>query len=320
MNGGASHLVAPGEGAGPRRWRTPLIGVGVVLALVAGAAGFALLRDDEAPAGPAAAVTESQALATAAAGLQRAQTGTTLPPTTAPPTTMAPPTTVALDQPPGPFTGPTTVVPLAPGYAATVEVANATVATVSAYAEPLARPWPAAAAWTFPQSTLFGTPTAFLITGYAGPDWLKVMLPMKPNGTEGWVHRSEVTVTSTDERLIVDVESRLVQLFAGDRLLASSSAVVGKASTPTPTGTYFVTDLLRTDEPGGVYGPYILATSARSDAFDFFNGGEPIVALHGTNQPGLIGSAASNGCVRLPNEVSTQLASMTPIGTPVYII
>jgi lipoprotein-anchoring transpeptidase ErfK/SrfK len=312
MNGGASQLVPAEEGTGRRRRAWVAGGTAAAIAIVAVVAGFAFLADD----GPSTAPAPADA--TIAPAPVEPPT-TTAAPTTVP-TTTSPPTTVDLSQPPGPYTGPTTLVPLAPGYAGLAEVATAAVPTVSAYAEPLARPWPVMAAWTFPQSTLFGTPTAFLVSGYGGGDWLKVVLPMKPNGTEGWVHRSEVTVTSTDERLIVDVGQRQVQLFAGDRLLATSSAVVGKDSTPTPTGTYFVTDLLRTDEPDGVYGPYILATSARSDAFDFFNGGEPIVALHGTNQPSLIGSAASNGCVRLPNEVSTQLASLTPVGAPVYII
>ena len=34
---------------------------------------------------------------------------------------------------------------------------------------------------------------------------------------------------------------------------------------------------------------------------------------------GLIGSAASNGCVRMPNEVVTLLAETIPAGTPVTV-
>ncbi len=321
MNGGASHLVAGASGGGrSTRWRWALAGAGAAACVLAGTLVFVLAGEE----GPTAPVTLDAARAHAAdaalAGIGRLPSVSTVP-TTAPTTTM-PPTTAATvpDGPPGPYTGPTTTVPLDAGYAAAVEVATATVATVSAYAAPLTGPWPAAATWTFPQATLFGTPTAFLVTGHAGNDWLRVMLPMKPNGTEGWVHRSEVALTVNPTRLVIDLANRQVMLFRGDELLSSSSAVIGKPSTPTPTGTYYVTDLLRTDEPGGVYGPYILATSARSDAFEFFNGGEPIVALHGTNQPGLIGSAASNGCVRLPNDIATRLASLTPIGTPVYVI
>ena len=47
-----------------------------------------------------------------------------------------------------------------------------------------------------------------------------------------------------------------------------------------------------------------------------FDDGLPVIAFHGTNQPDLIGSAASNGCIRMPNEVVTQLAETIPAGYP----
>ena len=71
--------------------------------------------------------------------------------------------------------------------------------------------------------------------------------------------------------------------------------------------------------PNGAYGPWILATSAYSEALDEFDGGLPVIAFHGTNQPDLIGSAASNGCVRMPNDVVDLLADTMPAGTPVTI-
>ena len=45
-----------------------------------------------------------------------------------------------------------------------------------------------------------------------------------------------------------------------------------------------------------------------------------MVAFHGTNQPGLIGTKSSNDCVRMPNDVVTQLANTIPAGTPVDIV
>ena len=47
--------------------------------------------------------------------------------------------------------------------------------------------------------------------------------------------------------------------------------------------------------------------------------GLPVIALHGTNNPGAVGTAVSNGCVRIPDEVVTQLAERLPAGTPVII-
>jgi lipoprotein-anchoring transpeptidase ErfK/SrfK len=62
-----------------------------------------------------------------------------------------------------------------------------------------------------------------------------------------------------------------------------------------------------------------LGLSARSDTVTEFNGGDGIIGIHGTNNPGSIGHAASLGCVRVPNEVITEIASLVPLGTPVLI-
>ncbi len=211
------------------------------------------------------------------------------------------------------------VTPLAADFTGPADIATASVPTISAYAQRPAAPDPTQASWTFPSVTPFGNPMTFLVTSAIG-DWVEVQLPMRPNGTAGWLHRSEVTIAATAKRIVIDRQRRSVEVFDGATQLARSSAVVGKPSTPTPTGTYFVTDLLQTDDPAGVYGPYIIALSARSESFEFWNGQEPLVALHGTNEPELIGTAASNGCIRLPNDVATKLVGLLPLGTPVYVV
>ncbi len=71
---------------------------------------------------------------------------------------------------------------------------------------------------------------------------------------------------------------------------------------------------------GSAYGPYILSLSAFSEALDSFGGGVPVIAIHGTNDPGLIGGAFSNGCIRIPNEAIRVLADNVPMGTPVDIV
>lgn len=242
-------------------------------------------------------------------------TSAAIAPTTAP----APAPSTAPGEKPLPYAGPVEELPLSADGTGPVTVARAAVGNLAVYAQPLQAPAPAFADWRFEATTQFGSPSVFLVTGVSG-DWLRVRLPMKPNEIEGWVHNSEVTLAPVSTRLIVDLASRTVRFFDGAELVAESISVVGKDDTPTPTGVYYVTDLLQMEDPTTVYGPYVLATSARSDAFDLFNGGDPIVALHGTNQPSLLGSAASNGCVRLPNDIATQLASRTALGTPVFIV
>jgi lipoprotein-anchoring transpeptidase ErfK/SrfK len=52
---------------------------------------------------------------------------------------------------------------------------------------------------------------------------------------------------------------------------------------------------------------------------DRFSSGVPAIALHGTNRPDLLGSAASNGCVRMDDTTINLLRSTLPMGTPVDI-
>jgi lipoprotein-anchoring transpeptidase ErfK/SrfK len=80
-----------------------------------------------------------------------------------------------------------------------------------------------------------------------------------------------------------------------------------------------VTEAVWTSNPGGAYGPYIFGLSAHSDVYTEFNGGDGQVGLHGTNQPGLVGRAASNGCVRFPNDEILRMARALPMGVPVHI-
>ena len=76
---------------------------------------------------------------------------------------------------------------------------------------------------------------------------------------------------------------------------------------------------MRQSNPGGAYGPIALATDGYSEVMDEFSTGVPVVALHGTNRPELVGQSVSNGCVRIPNDIVTMLADTVPLGTPVFI-
>jgi lipoprotein-anchoring transpeptidase ErfK/SrfK len=62
-----------------------------------------------------------------------------------------------------------------------------------------------------------------------------------------------------------------------------------------------------------------MATSAYSEELNLFEGGLPIVALHGTNEPDTIGEKASNGCIRIDNDLITVLAEKMPPGVPLIV-
>ncbi|MFV0303011.1 MAG: L,D-transpeptidase [Paracoccus sp. (in: a-proteobacteria)] len=49
------------------------------------------------------------------------------------------------------------------------------------------------------------------------------------------------------------------------------------------------------------------------------NGQDTAIRIHGTTEPGSIGRAVSNGCLRMRNEAVMSLYDQVPVGTPVYV-
>jgi lipoprotein-anchoring transpeptidase ErfK/SrfK len=113
---------------------------------------------------------------------------------------------------------------------------------------------------------------------------------------------------------------RHLELLHYGRVVFQSSAAVGSPESPTPTGFFFVTEVLKLTDPGDVYGPYALGLSGFSNTYYSFEGGPGQIAIHGTNQPWVIGGYASHGCVRLSNADIAVLVQQVPAGTPVDIV
>ncbi len=163
-----------------------------------------------------------------------------------------------------------------------------------------------------------GTQRTFLVRATKG-DWVRVFLPTRPNGSQGWVKRRAVRVYTNGYRLVIRLRSNELRLWRGERMLAKYPVAVGTRSTPTPQGLYYIVELLQPRNPNGSYGPFSFGLSAHSNVLKRFAGGDGRVGLHGTNQPGLIGSNVSHGCIRLRNKAVRRLAKILPLGTPVYI-
>ena len=163
-----------------------------------------------------------------------------------------------------------------------------------------------------------GTQRAFLVRS-TWKQWVRVYLPTRPNESVGWVRRRAVTMYNNRYRLIIRLRAHKLQLWRKRHLLASYPVAVGTRTTPTPRGLFYIVELLQPSNPGGTYGPYSFGLSAHSNVLQTFAGGDGRVGLHGTNEPGLIGSSVSHGCIRLRNAAVRRLARILPLGTPVYV-
>lgn len=172
---------------------------------------------------------------------------------------------------------------------------------------------------TVPWTTILGTVTVLTVVDQPATDWLEVMLPVRPNGSTGFVRTADVEMYAVGGKILVDLGDRKLTYTIDGREIMSTTIAIGTSANPTPTGTFFVTDNVTLANPNSPWGPHALGLSARSDTITEYNGGDGIIGIHGTNNPSSIGRAASLGCVRLPNELITLLHRLVPIGTPVEI-
>jgi hypothetical protein len=165
--------------------------------------------------------------------------------------------------------------------------------------------------------TVFGVRAA-VMGGECEPLWYRVQLPIRPNGATGYVRAEAVTVYSVRTRIEIDLSTRRLSLYRRGKLVLTTTAGIGAAGTPTPTGRYYVNQRFRTTVPGGPFGPGAIGISAFSPTLTDWAQGGPI-AVHGTNDPSSIGRLASHGCVRVENRVFWRLLFATATGAPVVI-
>jgi lipoprotein-anchoring transpeptidase ErfK/SrfK len=149
--------------------------------------------------------------------------------------------------------------------------------------------------------------------------WIRLYMPTRPDGRTGWVRRRAVRLFRNPYRIVVHLRSHRLELWRSKRRVLKTGIVAGAPATPTPRGLYYVTQLLKPPDPNGAYGPFSFGLSAHSRVLKRFAGGNGQVGIHGTNQPGLIGSSVSHGCVRVNNGAIRRLARVLPLGTPVLI-
>jgi lipoprotein-anchoring transpeptidase ErfK/SrfK len=174
---------------------------------------------------------------------------------------------------------------------------------------------------TLPAHTQFGSRTVVGVVAWQGVDgeWLEVSLPVRPNGSRGFIRAADVDLTRVELAVDVDLAAMTLRVHGRNGAVVLETAVaIGSPEYPTPTGKFFVTDVVETGNDESSYGPVALGTSAHAVLTEFA-GGDGQVGIHGTNQPGSIGEAVSHGCVRVPNDVVVQLAAILPLGAPVTI-
>lgn len=153
-----------------------------------------------------------------------------------------------------------------------------------------------------------------------GNDWVKVRLYTRPNGAAGWIPRWITRRTQLAWRIEVSLRRRTVSVYREGALVRRSRVVIGRPGRPTPKGFFYVVDRVRLYNSWSS-GVWALPLSAHSNAVKRFDGGDGRVAMHGRGRlRDPVGTAASNGCIRLRDGDIAWLAKRIPVGTPVRVL
>jgi hypothetical protein len=172
-----------------------------------------------------------------------------------------------------------------------------------------------------PAATPLGAPTwLWVLRTTTNRRWGRVVLPLKPNGRSGWINLHGLRTVHTSTWIRASLRDRRIWLMHGSRPLGSFSAAIGAVTTPTPTGRFSVTDSLATGDPSGPFGWYAFGLSGHQPHLPpNWSGGDQL-AIHGTDDPASIGTAASHGCLRVSPQALARLRPALHLGTPVVIM
>jgi lipoprotein-anchoring transpeptidase ErfK/SrfK len=163
-------------------------------------------------------------------------------------------------------------------------------------------------------------PLAFVVQDEQD-DWVQVQVPVRPNGTTGWIKAEGLETATTDLHIEVSLSWHTLKLFDGEDVLMDAPVAIGAAESPTPEGQFFTTTLMQGYPQPSAYGIAAIGLSAFSEVLESFSGGPPQIAIHGTYDDAAIGTNVSNGCIRLKNADIQRLVDLLPqhLGVPVTV-
>jgi L,D-transpeptidase-like protein len=175
---------------------------------------------------------------------------------------------------------------------------------------------------TFERRNEQGAQQVFLLRdrlrGTDGKLWFLALLPVRPNGTRGYIRPPDIRLAHTPYRLVLNRQALTLTLKRRCTELRTYPVGLGTKETPTPVGHFYLTSLLQPPTPDSVYGSFAYGLSGYSPAIrDWKWGG--LIGLHGTNDPSSVGKLTSHGCIRMRNKDIEQLVEILPLGTPISI-
>jgi hypothetical protein len=152
-------------------------------------------------------------------------------------------------------------------------------------------------------------------------DWVAVYMPSGPPGSVGWIERDDVTLSRHQYRIEIDRAAHKLTVYTGAETTLTAPVAIGPDAPPAGSNL-FIKDLVQPPDPLGPYGTYAYGLSGSSNDFDAFTAGQGVIALHGTDDPTVLGQDVARGAIAVD---TTTVASMVesiglPLGTPVQVV
>jgi lipoprotein-anchoring transpeptidase ErfK/SrfK len=169
-----------------------------------------------------------------------------------------------------------------------------------------------------------GFPEVYLLlsvyTDAQGDEWVRLRIPGRPNGRIGWVSREVLAAFHrTRWAIVVNLAERRLTAYNDGHVRMTAPVGVGKPSTPTPTGRFWIRERFTVTDRGNPYWPYALGTSDYSTLTEWPGGG--VIGIHGDfGEPQKIPGDPSHGCVRMRDADIAWLGPRVTLGTPVDIV
>jgi L,D-transpeptidase ErfK/SrfK len=120
-------------------------------------------------------------------------------------------------------------------------------------------------------------------------------------------------------QVIVSIPDRKLVLLEDGKIKKVYDIAVGKAATPSPTGTFHIAS--RVKDPTW-YGPGVIVPPGKGNPLGtrWMGLGFKGYGIHGTNAPRSIGKAASHGCIRMKTSDAEDLFTQVTVGDEVQLV
>lgn len=125
--------------------------------------------------------------------------------------------------------------------------------------------------------------------------------------------------TRPARRIVISIPDRKLAVLESDKVVKIFPTAVGKASTPSPAGSYTIVQRIP-DPTWYTKGKIVPPGKANPLGTRWLGLSVKGYGIHGTNAPSSIGRNASHGCIRMRNRDVEQLFEMVEIGDAVELL